>query len=131
MCCLNSFHSVPPNYTSPGPQTITEGDTNTQINVTTDANPFPSSFTWSRNGVPITSSSNVALTESSIRFTTVQRNNAGMYNVYSNNTAGGGSTTFELIVQCKLFSVDILATPRHVLRPHKTYTQHSKTCLKN
>ena len=84
------------------PQTVTEGDVNIQINVTIDANPFPSFFTWSRNDVPITSSSNVALTATSITFTTVQRDNAGTYTVYSNNTAGDGSTTFELIVQCKL-----------------------------
>ena len=102
MCCPNSFHSVAPNYTSPGPQTVTEGDVNVQINVTIDANPFPSFFTWSRNGVPITSSNNVALTATSITFTTVQQDNAGTYTVYGNNTAGGGSTTFELIVQCKL-----------------------------
>ena len=56
--------------------------------------------------MPITSS-NVALTESSITFTAVQREDAGMYTVYSNNTAGGGSTTFELIVQCKLLSVQL------------------------
>ena len=56
--------------------------------------------------MPITSN-NVALTATSISFTTVQREDAGTYTVYSNNTAGGGSTTFELIVQCKLLSVDI------------------------
>ena len=102
MCCPDSFHSVAPNYTSPGPQTVTEGDVNVQINVTIDANPFPSFFTWSRNDVPITSSNNVTLTATSITFTTVQREDAGIYTVYSNNTAGSGSTTFELIVQCKL-----------------------------
>ena len=102
MCCPNSFHPVAPNYTSPGPQTVTEDDKNVRIDVSLDANPFPSFFTWSRNGVPITSSSNVALTANSITFTTVQRDNAGMYTVYSNNTAGSGSTTFEVIVQCKL-----------------------------
>ena len=52
--------------------------------------------------MPITSSNNVALTATSITFTTVQRDNAGTYTIYGNNTAGGGSTTFELIVQCKL-----------------------------
>ena len=102
MCCPDSFHLGAPNYTSPGPQTVTEGDTNVLINITIDANPIPSFFTWSRNGLPITSSSNVALTATSITFTTVQREDAGTYTVYSNNTAGDGSTTFELIVQCKL-----------------------------
>ena len=102
MCCPNSFHPVAPNYTSPGPQTVTEGDTNVRIDVRLDANPFPSFFTWSRNGVPITSSSKVALTATSITFTTVQQEDAGTYTVYSNNTAGSGSATFELIVQCKL-----------------------------
>ena len=50
----------------------------------------------------IISSSYVALTASSITFATVQREDAGTYTVYGNNTAGSGSATFELIVQCKL-----------------------------
>ena len=98
---------VAPNYTNPGPQTVTEGDTNVQLNVSVDANPFPSFFNWSRNGVLITSSGNVALTADSITFTRVQRDNAGTYTVYSNNTAGSDSTSFELTVQCKFVVVDI------------------------
>ena len=50
--------------------------------------------------MPITSSIN--LTATSITFATVQREDAGTYTVYSNNTAGSGSTTFEVIVQCEL-----------------------------
>ena len=59
------------------------------------------------DGVLITSSGNVALTADSITFTRVQRDNAGTYTVYSNNTAGSDSTSFELTVQCKFVVVDI------------------------
>ena len=92
---------VAPNYTSPGPQTVTEEETNVQLNVSVDANPFPLFFNWSRNGALITSSDDVALTADSITFTRVQRGDAGTYTVFSSNTAGSDSTSFELTVQCK------------------------------
>ena len=67
----------------------------------------------------------MALTADSITFARVQRGDAGTYTVFSNNTAGSGSTSFELTVQCKLpVVVDIQLHWVGVYFAHIKYTYH-------
>ncbi len=67
-----------------------------------DASPFPTTFSWTRNGEPFTPPPGGSVGADFIDFGgPIDRTAAGTYMVTSSNDAGEGSATFELVVQCK------------------------------
>lgn len=73
------------------------------ITLELDGNPLPpDSFTWMFNSQPLQLGGNiVTLNETTIAFSSLNRNNAGSYSVSATNLAGMGSADFSLAVFCK------------------------------
>ena len=73
------------------------------ITLELDGNPLPpDGFTWMFNGQPLQLGGNVVtLNETTIAFSSLNRNNAGNYSVSATNLAGLGRADFSLAVFCK------------------------------
>ena len=80
-----------------------EGDPLT-ITLGLDGNPLPPDvFTWTFNAQPLELEGNVIiLNETTIVFSSLNRNNTGVYSVSATNLAGSGRADFSLAVFCKL-----------------------------
>ena len=92
---------------------IEENSENVQIDIGLDPEPFPMdtlSFSWTKNGQPLSGGSGLALTYSSVTFATIERSDSGEYAVSASNHVTGhlsqqiGNDTgrFSLDVICKL-----------------------------
>ena len=92
---------------------IEENSENVLIDISLDPEPFPLdtlSFSWTRNGQPLTGGSGIALTHSSVTFAVIERTDSGEYSVSASNHVIGhplqqiGNDTggFSLDVICKL-----------------------------
>ncbi len=93
---------APPVYTVADRFFAIEGDI-LRIDPILDAIPFPTIFSWTRNGVPYTPPSGGSVGADFIDFGgPIDRSVAGTYMVSSTNDAGTGSATFELIIYCEL-----------------------------
>ncbi len=80
---------------------VFEGDL-VRINLTLDANPDPSSFTWTRDGAPFTPPTGGSLGVDFIDFGgPIDRSAGGSYFIESTNDAGMGNATFQLDVYCE------------------------------
>ncbi len=91
-----------PSYIADPVYTVIEGQPG-QIQLSLDARPLPgpSEFSWSRDGVPISSSGQVTLTSDSIDWSSVNRSDGGAYMVVATNRAGSGTASFQVVVICK------------------------------
>ena len=69
--------------------------------VIVEANPEPSDVTWTRDGVILSNEDNIAITDTSITITNLQRSDNGKYTITSDNGIGEGSGSFDLIVYCE------------------------------
>ena len=96
---------VPPNYiNSTGDQEISIGNGFSVI-FNLEAQPIMGdnfTYTWTKNGVPFTSSSNVAITATSLSITSAECSDNGLYSVTATNPLGSDSVSFRLTVLCKL-----------------------------
>ena len=92
-----------PEYTFLAVYEGNEGDPLT-ISLELDGNPLPpDDFTWMFNGQPLQLGGNVVvLNETTIAFSSLNRNNTGSYSVSATNLAGQGRANFSLEVFCKL-----------------------------
>ena len=74
-----------------------------------EANPPPDSHIWTRDGEPLSSGGRIALSTnintSSLTIVDVNRNDAGVYRIFSSNAAGNGSALFTLSVYCEFLRV--------------------------
>ncbi|XP_064396499.1 uncharacterized protein LOC135343434 [Halichondria panicea] len=88
-----------PSYIADPVYTVIEGQPG-QIQLSLDARPLPgpSEFSWSRDGVPISSSGQVTLTSDSIDWSSVNRSDGGAYMVVATNRAGSGTASFQVVV---------------------------------
>lgn len=86
--------------------TVYQGNEGEPLTITLelDGNPLPpSTFTWMFNGQPLQLGGNiVTLNETTIAFSSLNRNDGGDYSVSATNIAGMGSANFVLDVFCKL-----------------------------
>lgn len=71
------------------------------IQIKVIGNPQPT-YTWTRNGVALSSGNGVTVTHDSLTFNSVTRVHSGQYVYEAINTLGMSSLTFSLDVQCKL-----------------------------
>ena len=91
----------PPVYTVDSRIAVVEGDL-VRINLTLDANPDPTSFTWTRDGVPFTPPPGGSVGVNFIDFGgPINRTAGGSYTVQSTNDAGTGNATFQLEILCE------------------------------
>ena len=92
---------------------IEENSRTIPVVISLDPEPFPLdtiSFSWTRNGQPLSDGSGLALSYSSVMFTSIERSDAGQYSVIatnyvSNNLSqhiGNDTGSFSLEVICKL-----------------------------
>ena len=89
---------------------VSENSRNISINISQDPTAFPTdtiSFDWSRDGQPLSSSSDISLTYSAVTFTNVGRQDSGGYSVFASNVVqgievGNDTGSFNLDVVCKL-----------------------------
>lgn len=91
-----------PEYDDPGTQVGEEGMDLT-VMLAVDANPYPSHFTWLKDGVEIIPDDRVMIGVTYIQFNPLNREDSGEYTVRANNSEGSGPPqSFELDVLCKL-----------------------------
>lgn len=102
MTCLHCLYSVPPLYDPPSQQfTVIEGFVTT-ISFQLDALPRVTNFFWTHNGEPITSSAKRRLTANGVTFTSIRREDSGVYTVTSVDRLGIGSARLTIDVYCEL-----------------------------
>ena len=77
-----------------------EGQT-VEINFNVRAYPPPSRFTWSRNGIEVTSGNGLFLALDSFIANPTNKEHSGTYTLEATNAAGPGYYNFTLEVQCK------------------------------
>ena len=78
--------------------TLGEGR-NASVSYTIEANPITNHILVRTDGRPV--SSRITVSNTSIDYTGVNRNDAGEYRLSTTNEAGTAMTTFNLTVQCK------------------------------
>ena len=77
------------------------------------ADPQPASFTWSKNGIPISSGNGLTLTQDSFVVNPVEEKHNGTYSLRVTNLVGAGYYNFSLIVQCKFWYISPLFSRNH------------------
>ena len=95
-------YTVPPQYIPATQQfTVIEG-VSAEITFQLDALPRVTSFSWTRNGAPLTSNSRITLTANRISFpSSIRREDSGNYTVTSVDLLGNGSASLSIDVYCK------------------------------
>ena len=66
-----------------------------------DALPRVTNYFWTRNGDPITSTARRRLTANGVTFTSIRREDTGVYTVTSVDRLGNGSATLSINVYCE------------------------------
>ncbi len=64
-------------------------------------NPTPISYTWSKNGVPLSRNLNYVFDGSTLNFTRLSRSDSGSYSCEALNKEGSSFTNFTVNVQCE------------------------------
>ena len=100
---------------------IEENSRNVPVDIRLDPEPFPLgtlSFSWTRDGQPLTGDSGLGLAYSTLTFSTIRRSDAGMYSVSASNHIVGDSSqqigndtgSFTLDVICRSSAAYDIAT---------------------
>ena len=103
---MNSCDADPPEYSGEDMYTANEGSEDFKIELTLDSSPIPANFEWFFNGQPLIEGVNgVKLGVNFIQFDTVSRDHTGSYMISTSNGVGSTQFTFQLIVNCELYTL--------------------------
>lgn len=94
------FFSVPPEYSPSLQKYAVVEESNVTVNFQLDALPRVSEFTWLRNGVRLSSTSDRVLSAGGIAFNFIKRTDSGMYTVTATDRLGSSSATLDMTVYC-------------------------------
>ena len=102
-------HAVTAQLESAGVVSVTEGQRFSQSLDAAGNDPFSPlvTFQWMYNGAELNSSQRITLSNYTIDFIDVRRENAGDYQLVVSNSAGSVGGNFTLDVQCKLVCYQI------------------------
>ena len=109
---------VPPVLTAVGniSQTVAQGSTVTfSVSLTNPGLPL-ANVVWSKDGVPLSNTSNMVVTSTTLQLSSIQVGDRGQYVATATNKAGSVSASFSLFVQCKDYTLACVPANLHEVK---------------
>ena len=119
---------VPPVLTAVGntSQTVAQGSTVTfSVSLTNPGLPL-ANVVWSKDGVPLSNTSNMVVTSTTLQLSNIQAGDRGQYVAMATNQAGSVSVSFSLFVQCKGYMFARVSAILHEVKKDVFYSANSK-----